>query len=74
MFFQKIQKNLISEHRVEVSALEGRQSPTKVPFQNGVDCATGILEDVIVKDYVTGPLSAFAFYPGKHFSTSTMRS
>jgi hypothetical protein len=51
-----------------VSALKRRQSMAKVPFQNGIDCAPSILEDVIVKDHMAWSFSAIAFHPRPHCS------
>src|ERR1700730_15201480 len=72
--FQKIQKNLVVERGVEMSAIKRRQSIAKIPFQNGIDCAPSILEDVIVQDHMAWSFFAVAFYPGKHFAPLRWRS
>ena len=72
VFVEKSQENLVADRGMEVSAFERRQPPAKVPLQNGIKCAPGVLENMIVKDHMARSCAAIAFRPRPHFDPPGM--
>ena len=66
MSFKKLQEMVVLEHEVVVSTRQRCHAISEVPFQNGIDGRTSILEDMVMEYYVPRSGSRFALYPRPH--------